>query len=243
MSGLFQHLLQWGPRLLRGAEITVIITVVTMILGSLWGLLLGLLRIARIPGVHQLLIVYVEIFRGLPTIVVLFIVFFGLPSVGFTISNNPIIVGTVGLSLCLGAYLSEVFRAAILAVDAGQMEAALSIGMSRRESYQKIVLPQAFVIAVPTLGSFFIGLLKDTSLLSFIAVSELMETGNEINAATFLSFQVYLIVGAIYILLSIIASRLVIIVERKFRPLEERYLGKDAKELRAELPPDMWART
>jgi ABC-type arginine/histidine transport system permease subunit len=70
-----------------------------------------------------------------------------------------------------------------------------------------------------------------------------METGNEINAATFLSFQVYLIVGAIYIVLSIIASRLVIIVERKLRPLEERYLGKDAKKLRAELPPGMWART
>lgn len=241
MSGLLQHVIQWWPRLMRGAELTVIITVVTMLLGSIWGLALGLIRIARIPVVHQLLIVYVEIFRGLPTIVVLFLVFFGLPSLGFTISNNPIIVGIVGLSLSLGAYLSEVFRAAILAVDEGQMEAARSIGMSTRQSYQRIVLPQALIIAVPTLGSFFIGLLKDTSLLSFIAVTELMETGNEINAATFLSFQVYLVVGAIYIVLSIIASRLVIIVERRLRPLEKR-LGKGTKDMRSELPPDMWAR-
>lgn len=242
MSGLWGHLVQWTPALLRGAELTVIITVVTMILGSAWGLLLGLLRIARIPVVHQVLIVYVEIFRGLPTIVVLFLVFFGLPTVGFTISNNPAIVGTVGLSLSLGAYLSEVFRAAILAVDAGQMEAALSIGMGRREAYQRVVLPQAFVIAVPTLGSFFIGLLKDTSLLSFISVTELMQAGNEINAATFLSFQVYLAVGAIYIVLSLIASRLVIVVERRLRPLEKRYRKSDQADLRSELPPDMWAR-
>ena len=115
--------------------------------------------------------------------------FFGLPSIGITISSSAIVVGIFGLTLNLGAYLSEAFRAAILAVDPGQMEAAVSIGMSRIEGYRHVVLPQAAVIVIPTLGSFFIGLIKDTSLLTFISVSELMNTGNEIEASTFLAFQ------------------------------------------------------
>jgi His/Glu/Gln/Arg/opine family amino acid ABC transporter permease subunit len=241
LETLVREFQAWGPRLLVGAETTVFVTVATMTFATIWGLFLGILRIARIPVIHQLLLAYVEIFRGLPTIVILFIVFFGLPSAGVNISDNPIVIGIFGLTLNLGAYLSEVFRAAILAVDPGQMEAAVSIGMSRREGYQQIVLPQAFLIAVPTLGSFFIGLLKDTSLLSFISVSELMRVGNDIVAATFLSFHVYFFVGVIYIILSIVSSRLILIVEGRLRPLEKRLTGKSEIDFRKGLPPDMRA--
>lgn len=236
---LVQDIQDWGPLLLTGAETTVIVTIITMALGTAWGLLLALVRIAHVPVLHQLLVAYVEILRGLPTIVILFIVFFGLPAAGITISDNAIVVGIFGLTLSLGAYLSEVFRAAILAVDPGQMEAAISVGMSRREGYQRIVLPQALIIAVPTLGSFSIGLLKDTSLLAFISVGELMRVGNNIVAATFRSFEVYFLVGAMYVILSLTASRLVLIVERRLRPLEERYTRKDISDFRSELPPDI----
>jgi polar amino acid transport system permease protein len=241
LETLAQELQDWGPRLLAGASITVFVTIVTMALGTTWGLVLALLRIARIPVLYQLIVVYVEILRGLPTIVVLFIVFFGLPSAGINLSDNAIVIGIFGLTLSLGAYLSEVFRAAILAVDPGQMEAAISIGMSRSQAYRKVVLPQAFVIAVPTLGSFGIGLLKDTSLLAFISVGELLRVGNDIVAATFLSFHVYFFVGLMYVILSLIASRIVLIVERRLRPLEKRYTRKDITDFRQDLPPDMWA--
>jgi His/Glu/Gln/Arg/opine family amino acid ABC transporter permease subunit len=241
LETLAQELQEWGPRLLAGASITVFVTIITMALATGWGLVLALVRIARIPVLYQLVLVYVEIFRGLPTIVVLLIVFFGLPSAGFNIHDDPIVVGIFGLTLSLGAYLSEVFRAAILAVDPGQMEAAISIGMSRGQAYRRIVLPQAFVIAVPTLGGYGIGLLKDTSLLAFISVSELLKVGNDIVASTFLSFHVYFFVGVMYVILSLIASRLVLMVERRLRPLEKRYTRKDITDLRQDLPPDMWA--
>jgi His/Glu/Gln/Arg/opine family amino acid ABC transporter permease subunit len=241
LETLAHELQDWGPRLLAGASVTVLITIVTMALATAWGLILALLRIARLPVLYQAILLYVEVFRGLPTIVVLLFVFFGLPSAGIDLSDNAIVVGIVGLTLSLGAYLSEVFRAAILAVDPGQMEAAISIGMSRGQAYRRIVLPQAFVIAVPTLGGYGIGLLKETSLLAFISVSELLRVGNDIVAATFESFHVYFFVGAMYVILSLLASRLVLIVERRLRPLEKRYTGSDSTDLRPGLPPDMWA--
>jgi His/Glu/Gln/Arg/opine family amino acid ABC transporter permease subunit len=221
-SDFFTHVVQWGPQLLRGAELTLYVSIITMVLGTILGAALGLVRERRVPVLSQLIVGYVEILRGLPTILVLFIFYFGFPTAGITISNNPVIVGVLGLTLSLAAYLSEVFRAAIMAVDAGQLEAAKSLGMSTVQAQLKIVLPQAFLVAVPSLGSFFIGLIKDTSLLSFISVSDLLHVGNDIVSATFLSFQVYLIVGALYVLMSIVASRLVLVIEHRLRPLENR---------------------
>ena len=238
MAGVLHNWASWLPRLLEGAELTVLATIFTMAVASVLGLVLALVRIARIPVVHQMVIIYVEIFRGLPTIVILFLAYFGLPSVGIGLSSNPVIVGIIGLSVNLSAYLSEVFRAAISAIDPGQMEAALSVGISRIQSYGRIVLPQALLIAVPSLGSFLIGLLKDTSLLSFISVTELMKTGNDIVATTFLAFQVYILVGIMYVILSLISSRLVLWVERRLRPLERAFDYQEAV-MRTKLPPDV----
>ena len=238
MAGVLHNWASWLPRLLEGAELTVLATIFTMAVASVLGLVLALVRIARIPVVHQMVIIYVEIFRGLPTIVILFLAYFGLPSVGIGLSSNPVIVGIIGLSVNLSAYLSEVFRAAISAIDPGQMEAALSVGISRNQSYGRIVLPQALLIAVPSLGSFLIGLLKDTSLLSFISVTELMKTGNDIVATTFLAFQVYILVGIMYVILSLISSRLVLWVERRLRPLERAFDYQEAV-MRTKLPPDV----
>ena len=238
MEGVLHNWASWLPRLVEGAEITVIATILTMAMGSALGLVIALIRIAHIPIVHQLIIVYVEIFRGLPTIVILFLAYFGLPSMGINLSSDPVVVGIIGLSVNLSAYLSEVFRAAISAIDPGQMEAALSIGMSHIQSYARIVLPQALLVAVPSLGSFFIGLLKDTSLLSFISVTELMKTGNDIVATTFLAFQVYILVGIVYVILSLVSSRLVLWIEHRLRPLEQALDHQEAV-MRAKLPPDV----
>jgi His/Glu/Gln/Arg/opine family amino acid ABC transporter permease subunit len=238
VEGVLHNWAIWLPRLLEGAEITIVATILTMAAGSILGLVIALIRIAHIPLVHQIIIVYVEIFRGLPTIVILFLAYFGLPSMGINISSDPVVVGIAGLSVNLSAYLSEVFRAAISAIDPGQMEAALSIGISRIQSYGRIVLPQALLAAVPSLGSFLIGLLKDTSLLSFISVTELMKTGNDIVATTFLAFQVYILVGIIFVILSLVSSRLVLWVERRLRPLEQAFDHQEAV-MRTKLPPDI----
>src|SRR5207253_5461296 len=130
-----------------------------------------------------------------PLVVQLLVIYFTLPQIGLTLSGFW--AGVLGLSLNLGAYLSEVFRAAILSLDKGQREAGLSIGMSRTRIYLRVILPQALKIAIPTVGGYFISLLKDSSLVSFIAVNELLRHGSIVIANTFLSMQVYLMVAII----------------------------------------------
>jgi len=223
------RLWEWTPLLLKGIEVTLLISAASMAFSIVLGLLVALARISN-PGrwywpVHWLLRAYVETLRGLPLVVTLFIIFFALPSVGFKISDDPIIIGIFGMTLSLAAYLSEVFRAAILSVDPGQMEAALSLGMSKTKAYQRIVLPQALIVAVPTLGGYFISLLKDSSLLGFISVVELFRTGLQLVSVTFRAFEIYFTIGAIYLALSLLAAWAVSTLEARLRPLEVAYLG------------------
>jgi His/Glu/Gln/Arg/opine family amino acid ABC transporter permease subunit len=234
ISQYVEDLRTWAPALLAGVWVTLFITCASMVLSMVIGLLISIARLAR-PGawyrpVHWALRVYVEALRGVPMIVTLFILFFGLPAIGFTISKNPLIVGIAGLSMCLGAYMSEVFRAAILSVDVGQMEAAQSLGMSKATAYRRVVLPQAFLVAVPTLGGYFIALLKDTSLLGFISITELFRTGIELVSITFRAFEVYLTIGGIYLALSLIAAWIVNKIERRLRPLEQAVTGGQPRD-------------
>jgi His/Glu/Gln/Arg/opine family amino acid ABC transporter permease subunit len=228
MNQYFQDAIQWAPQFGHGLLITIQVSISAMFLSMILGLLIAIGRITEGGGlVHLLRLVlraYVEILRGMPLIVTLFLIYFGLPLVGIRISD-PLIAGVLGLTLALGAYLSEVFRAAILAIDKGQMEAATAFGMSRYRAYRHVVLPQALVVAVPTLGGYFIGLLKDSSLLSFISVTELLSTANELVSITFRAFEIYLMVAAIYLVLSFIAAWLVALVEKRLRPLEIAYKG------------------
>lgn len=204
-----------------------------MLCGSLVGLAVALLRLLPLKGplkiVGWALAAYVEVLRGLPLIVTLFVVYFGLPAVGIRFVDNPNAAAIFAMALHIGAYLSETFRAALLAVDPGQMEAARSMGMSAAVSYRRIVLPQAMLIAVPTLGSWFISVLKETSLLSFISVVELMRAAVVIVNQTFKPFAGYLTVGAIYLILSLAASFLVRKIEARLRAPSQSRLARDAR--------------
>jgi polar amino acid transport system permease protein len=162
----------------------------------------------------------VEIWRNVPLIVQLLVLYFLLPRVG--ISLPAFVAAVVGLSLNLGAYLSEVFRAAIMAIDVGERDAGISIGMSPATVYRRIILPQAFLIAIPTLGSYFVSLLKDCSLVSFVAVNELLRHGTMIIARTFKSVEVYMLVALIYFVMSFAAARLVGLVEKVLTPRYRR---------------------
>jgi polar amino acid transport system permease protein len=181
------------------------------------------------------LMAYVEIWRDVPLIVQLMVIYFTLPEIGITLPGFW--AGILGLSLNLGAYMSEVFRAAILSVDAGQRAAGLSIGMSRLMIYRRIVLPQAFRIAIPTIGGYFISLLKDSSLVSFIAVNELLRHGTIVIANTFRSMEIYMMVAMIYFAMSFVASRVVRRIERQLTPAYLRRQSRRVREVAAQPVP------
>jgi His/Glu/Gln/Arg/opine family amino acid ABC transporter permease subunit len=225
MSEIVADLIQWAPLLLRGIWITIVVTLVTMALSTVFGAGVALLRIAPFSGapllgkaVHGFLRVYVDVMRGIPLVVLLFILFYALPSIDLTISRDPLLVGILGFTLNVTAYLSEVWRAAIRSIDPGQMEAATSLGMSPRKAYQRIVMPQAALTATPTLGGYLISTLKDSSLLGFVSVMDLMRTGILLVSTTFKAFQIYFTIGIIYLLMSLVASVFVVRVERWLTP-------------------------
>ncbi len=179
-----------------------------------FGLIIAIFTaLARISGIKPLVAVarvYVSIIRGTPLLVQLFIIFFGLPSIGVMI--DPIPSAIIGFSLSVGAYSSEVVRAAILSIPKGQWEAAYSIGMTYRQALQRVILPQAARVSVPPLSNSFISLVKDTSLAAAILVPEMFRKAQEIVASTYEPLLVYseaaLIYWMICFVLSIIQDRL-----------------------------------
>lgn len=207
------------PYLLQGALVTMQLSFLSMFFAIMIGLVVAMGRLSRRRLVNWPLNAYVEIWRDVPLVVQLLIIYFTLPQIG--ISLPAFWAGVLGLSLNLGAYLSEVFRAAIIAIDSGQRDAGRSIGMSGGMIYARVVLPQAMRVAMPTIGGYFISLLKDSSLVSFIAVNELLRHGTIVISSTFKSMEIYMLVAAIYFIMSFTASRLVWRLEQWLTP---RYL-------------------
>jgi His/Glu/Gln/Arg/opine family amino acid ABC transporter permease subunit len=218
MSEFFVTLVpRYFPFLLKGAWVTVELSAISMACALVLGLAVALGRLSTRHWLDWGLRVYVEIWRDVPLVVQLLVIYFTLPQVGLTLPGFW--AGVLGLALNLGAYLSEVFRAAIQSVDHGQREAGLTIGMSHTMIYRRVILPQAFKVALPTIGGYFISLLKDSSLVSFIAVNELLRHGTIVIADTFLSMQVYLMVAIIYFAMSFVAARGVRWIEQHFTPV------------------------
>jgi His/Glu/Gln/Arg/opine family amino acid ABC transporter permease subunit len=211
---------QHFPFLLQGAVVTLELSILSMVVGIALGMIVALGRLSGNAIIEWVLYFYVEIWRAVPLIVQLMVIYFTLPEIGITLPGFW--AGVLGLSLNLAAYLSEVFRASILSIDDGQRLAGISIGMSQIRVYSRIVLPQALRIAVPTVGGYFIALLKDSSLVSFIAVNDLMRHGTIIIANTFQSMQVYFMVAIIYCAMSLIAARIVHQIEMVFTPPHRR---------------------
>ena len=207
---------QYIPQLLKGAAVTLQLSIVAMACSVLLGILCAIGAISGLRFVTIPIKAYVEICRGVPLIVILLVIFFILPRIGILLP--AFWAAVVAFSFNLGAYLSEVFRAAILAVDPGQRQAGMALGLSRFQVYRKIILPQAAVIAVPTVGGYFISLLKDCSLAFFITVEELMQQGRYIISATFRTEETYFLVGAIYLVMSFAAARLIKVMELRLRP-------------------------
>lgn len=204
------------PRLLRGAGVTLELSACSMLAGVALGLICAIAVQTRNKAAVWVVKVYVEICRGVPLLVILYFVYFLMPNLG--ISLPAFWAAVVGLTFNLGAYLSEVFRASIEAIDSGQSQAGMALGMKRITVYRKIILPQAMAIAMPTVGGYFISLLKDCSLVSVVAVEELLREGKYIISENFRSVPTILLVGIIYFVMSFVAARTITRLEARLRP-------------------------
>jgi len=213
-SGAAQSL----PFLLEGLKITLLIAVFGLIFGFIVGLIAGLGRTSRNKAIYGLATIYVEMIRGTPILVQALWLYFGLnqmlvQTVGWRIPGD--IAGIIVIAINAGAYIAEIVRGSIQSVEKGQEEAGRSLGLTRFQTFVHIIYPQAFKRMIPPLGNQFIISLKDTSLLSVISVGELMRNGQEVVASSFNALEIYTIVAAMYLLLTLTLSFLLKRIERR----------------------------
>lgn len=189
-----------APHVALGAWVTIKFAVASMVLGLLLGALVAVMGISSNRLLTSIARVYVSIMRGTPLLVQMFVVYYGLPDLG--ISLDPTSAGILTLTLNAGAYLSESMRGAILGVGKGQWSASHSLGMSHYQTLRFVIGPQALRLAVPSLGNTLISLVKDTSLISVITVTELLRSSQEIIAATYQPLPLYILAAVIYWVIS-----------------------------------------
>lgn len=202
------------PLLLMGAAVTIEITAVSVAVGFLIGLVVGVARISQVKILRILAAVYADCIRGTPLLVQIFLIYFALPMVtGHRI--EPFFAAVMACGINSGAYVSEIFRAGIQSIDPGQMEAGRSLGLSWGQTMVYVILPQAVRNILPPLGNEFIAMLKDSSLVSVIGFEELTRRGQLIIAQTYGSFEIWLTVAALYLMMTLAISRLVAFLERR----------------------------
>ncbi len=202
-----------GP-LLKGLKITLNITWISMILTYAIGLITALLRLSDSIIGRVFARVYLEVARNTPLIVQLFFIYFVVAPV---LGIDRLFAAIIALSLFEGAYASEIYRSGIVSLPKGQWEASHSLGLTRFDTYRKIILPQAIRRVLPPLTSQTISLIKDSSLVSVIAVYEMTMQANAIVAETFLTFEIYFTIAGIYLVITVFLSQLVALLERKFK--------------------------
>ncbi|MBN9078742.1 MAG: cysteine ABC transporter permease [Rhizobiales bacterium 65-79] len=195
-----------GPLLWAALEFTAPLTLLSFALGLALGLVVALIRLFGPKPLVPVVRFYVWIIRGTPLLVQLFLIFYGLPSVGIVLDAFP--AALIGFTLNIGAYTSEIIRAVIASVPRGQWEAAYSIGMTWRQAMQRTILPQAARVAVPPLSNSFISLVKDTSLAAAITVPELFQAAQRIVATTYEPLILYIEAALIYLVMSSVLSSL-----------------------------------
>jgi polar amino acid transport system permease protein len=230
MADLFNAALVFTqiPRVLEALPVTLGLTLLSLICGLIIGLGVAVIKIGKIPVLRELSRFYVSVTRGTPVIVQLYLTYFGIPLIlkyinyynGTSFNINavpPIVFAMVALSLNQGAYSSETIRAAILSVDKGQIEAAHSLGMTTAQLLRRIVIPQAFIVALPSLGNSLIALLKETSLAFVCSVVDITARGKILAGASYRFFESYCSVAIIYWVLTLMVEQAVRYAERRLR--------------------------
>jgi polar amino acid transport system permease protein len=216
-----------------GIRVTLSITIVSFVFILCVGLIGGLGRVSKNPLISGIASLYVEIIRGIPLLVQLMFIYYAspivlrgvgmrlagsLPALSAKLSNvqlDPFVAAVIGLTICYGAYVAEIFRAGIEAIPKGQMEAARSLGMNYLQAMRHVILPQAIRIVLPPVGNEFVALLKDSSLVSVVAVADMTRRGREFMSSTFMPLETWLMVALLYLIMTLFFSRIVTYLERK----------------------------
>ncbi len=205
---------------ISAALLTLRLTITSLIIGSLIGLVVAFFRISTNKWIYKLATIYIELIRGTPLIVQIAILYFGIASV---VTFSQFWAGALALAIHNGAYIAEIFRGSIQSIDKGQMEAARSLGMTYPLAMRRIILPQAFKFSIPPLGNQFIIGLKDSSLVAYVGMADLWGTGLSEAASNYRQLDTYMVVGIYYLALVLLFSYLL-------RKLERR-LDIDSKEI------------
>jgi His/Glu/Gln/Arg/opine family amino acid ABC transporter permease subunit len=205
-----------GFLLIWGLEWTLAISIISMVLSLVLGLIVAVMRLSSTPPLRNIATLYINTVRAIPLFVFLIWVYYGL-SIVVGVNFSPIVAGIACLTLQYAGWLAEIFRAGIQAVDKGQWEASSGIGMTPSQSFVWIIMPQALRIAIPPIANMFVGMLKDSSLVSVIGVFELIRQTQLAVSQTFRPFELYTAATAIYLVLTLGAARMVSVVEQRYR--------------------------
>lgn len=197
-----------------GLMVTFGVTIAAIFFALFIGLIAGLGRISQVTIINRIATVYVEVIRGIPLLVQLFYIYYAL---GNWVKLSGPAAAILAMSICYGAYMAEIFRAGIQSIPKGQMEAALALGISRAQAMHKVILPQTIKVILPPIGNEFIALLKDSSLVSILAVADLLRRGREFASTSFRYFESYTVIALIYLVMTLFFSRLVAIMEERLR--------------------------
>ena len=203
------------PLLKAGVMFTVPLTIISFFLGMIVAFAVAVVRVLNIKILDKIVKFYVWIIRGTPLLVQLFIIFYGLPSIGITL--NALVTAIIGFTLSVGAYGSETIRAAILSVEKGQWEAAHALGLSKLQTLLYVILPQAIKVAIPPMANAFISLVKDTSLAAAVTFTELFQVAQQITARTYEPLWLYMEAAFIYLMFCSVLSLLQSRLEIRFR--------------------------
>jgi len=224
---MFDFIIDYYPMFLKGTGITILLAIITIVSGTLIGILISLARFNNKTFIGKMLNkiadCYVSFFRGTPLMIQLFIFWFGLPQL-LGIRLKPVgfipaefIVAAIALAINSGAYVAEIFRAGIQAVDNGQMEAGRSLGLCEKQTLKHIILPQAVKNILPALGNEFVVIIKESAIVSVIGLADLMYNADKVMVATYNAFGVYLVAALIYFMLTSTCTKLVSIFERRLQ--------------------------
>lgn len=215
---------RYYPYFLEGVKNTLIIAAMSVVLGVVFGTLMAIMRMCRIKPLKWIAIAYIEFVRGTPLMVQLMFIFYGLPMIGIEFPDvswipnfSRFMAGIVAMSINSCAYVAEVIRSGIQAVDDGQMEAARSIGFKYGESMRLVILPQAIRNILPALGNEFVTVIKESSIVSVIGISDLMYGTNGVIALTYRSLPCLAIAACLYFVLTFISSRLIAMLEKRMK--------------------------
>lgn len=229
------------PQVLASIPVTLLLVFVSIPIGWVLGILIALIKNAKVPVLYQISVVFVSFMRSVPMVVVLFVAYYSVPliiqsyttSIGLSVNIDAVPAAAYAICAFIfeqAAYSSEVFRSAILAVDKGQLEAAESVGMTKTVAYLRIVLPQAITSALPNLNGLFVGLVQGTSLAYFVGVYEVMATSNLLATSSYAYIEAYLMATVIYEVLSFVFNRIFRVIEGR----ASRYLNLTAPDASAQ---------